>query len=139
MVSEVAHKAMLFARTQGLALPFIKSVYRDGWHDGWRSYDMEDFNHLRGSLETVGMDVREYESFMTAKETDDELSKWQTIAEESGAVGVPHYSFEDKNGTTCGLFGREHLSLIRLKLHNEGLARNPDVRPEFPHTFQVSV
>lgn len=45
-------------------------------------------------------------------------------AEESGFVGVPHYVFTDPvSERTTGLYGREHLALIRSKLMNAGLAR----------------
>ena len=74
-----------------------------------------------------------------AGEGAQQLQQAQEAGEASGAVGVPHYSFEDPGtGRELGLFGREHLALIRHKLHESGLARHAGVTPECPHAFVVS-
>ena len=58
-------------------------------------------------------------------------------ADAAGFTGVPHYVFNDTtSGRELGLFGREHLALIREKLGAEGLARSPEVRPEFSHAWR---
>ena len=62
-------------------------------------------------------------------------------AEATGAVGVPHleWQVEDKkNGDlqTKGMFGREHISLLRLQLHEQGLARRDDVDPHISHAWR---
>ena len=58
------------------------------------------------------------------------------IAEADVCVGVPHYVFDDAtSGRRLGLFGREHLAVIREKFQAMGLARTPDVRPDFSHAW----
>ena len=58
-------------------------------------------------------------------------------AEAAGCTGVPHYVLDDaSSGRELGLFGREHLALIREKFSAEGLARRPDVRPGFSHAWR---
>ena len=53
-------------------------------------------------------------------------------AEAAGVFGVPSYLLDDGE-----LFwGREHLSLIRLRLHKRGLARRETVSPEVPFVWQ---
>ena len=55
----------------------------------------------------------------------------------TGFVGTPHYVFYDhQRDRTLGLFGREHLALIRSKLSEQGLARNEDVKAEFSHAWR---
>ena len=57
-------------------------------------------------------------------------------ANNSGLVGVPHFVFHDvMSDRQLGLFGREHLALLRFKLSQEGLARNESVRAEFSHAW----
>ena len=53
-------------------------------------------------------------------------------AETAGVFGVPSYLMDDGE-----LFwGREHLPLIRLRLHERGLARHEDVCPEIPFVWR---
>ena len=61
-------------------------------------------------------------------------------AEATGAVGVPHleWQVEDRKNSglkTKGMFGREHISLLRLQLHQQGLARRDDVDPHISHAW----
>ena len=57
-------------------------------------------------------------------------------ADAAGFAGAPHYVFNDaSSGRELGLFGREHLALIREKFAVEGLARSPTVRAEFSHAW----
>ena len=66
----------------------------------------------------------------------EELESCMAKAEAAGFTGVPHYVFHDApSGKEIGLFGREHLALIREKFGAEGLARSPAVRPEFSHAW----
>ena len=39
--STLAHKAFLFAKQQGLEVPFLMRVYVQGWGRGWRDYEVE--------------------------------------------------------------------------------------------------
>ena len=67
---------------------------------------------------------------------DAELKSCIAKAETTGLTGVPHYVFDDTaSNRVLGLFGREHLALIREKFAAEGLARTPAVRPEFSHAW----
>ena len=62
-----------------------------------------------------------------------EAESWQQIM---GLVGVPHYVFFDHTiDRHVGLFGREHLALIRSKLSAQGLTRNESVRSEFSRAW----
>ena len=66
-----------------------------------------------------------------------ELESCIAEAEATGFVGVPHYVFDDAaSGRRLGLFGREHLALIREKFQAQGLVRTPDVRPDFSHAWR---
>ena len=66
-----------------------------------------------------------------------ELESCIAEAEADGCVGVPHYVFDDAtSGRRLGLFGREHLAVIREKFQAMGLARTPDVRPDFSHAWR---
>ena len=60
----------------------------------------------------------------------------QSAAEGTGAVGVPHYVWWGGGGCRpLGLFGREHLALLRGKMHAAGLARRPSVSPGISHAY----
>ena len=66
-----------------------------------------------------------------------ELAQCMATADAAGCAGVPHYVFFDTaSDRELGLFGREHLALIREKFASEGLARSSDVRPEFSHAWR---
>ena len=135
--SVAANKAILFAKRQGLEVPFLMHVYVMGWGSGWRDYELESVEQLRGTLAEVGANTDSFDEFLApngAGET--ELADCMTQAEASGLTGVPHYVFHDASSDReLGLFGREHLALIREKFGAEGLARTPGVRPEFSHAW----
>ena len=118
-------------------MDFIKIVYDSGWPSGWREYDMESHERLKQSLADVGVDCANFDVFMQPGGLgEQELAECQSTAEAEGIVGIPHYSFEDpETGKQLGVFGREHLALIRSKLHAEGLARHGSVSPECSHAF----
>jgi 2-hydroxychromene-2-carboxylate isomerase len=138
--SASANRAFLFAKQQGLEVPFLMRVYVLGWGSGWRNYEIESHAELRGTLAEVGARTDGFEAFMAPNGTGEvELARCMARAEASGYAGVPHYVFEDaSSGRELGLFGREHLALIREKFHAEGLARTPQVRPEFSHAWHGS-
>jgi hypothetical protein len=65
------------------------------------------------------------------------LKEGMTRAEATGYDGVPHFVFSDTvAGREIGLFGREHLALIRGKYAACGLARNDSVTAEFSHAWR---
>ena len=136
--SNLAHRAFLFAKEQKLEVPFAMSVYLHGWGSGWRQYELESSSQLRSTLKEVGADTEEFESFTAPNgRGESQLARGMIDAEAKGLVGVPHYAFYDATADReLGLFGREHLALIREKFTREGLARNRDVRAEFSHAWR---
>ena len=132
------HRAFLFAKQQGLEIPFMMSVCLRGWGSGWREFELESEEQLRGALEALGADLKGFEAFIA----DDgpgqrELDRCMEDAHASGFVGAPHYVFYDPDfEREVGLFGREHLALIRSKFAALGLARRDDVRAEFSHAWR---
>ena len=135
--SASANKAFLFAKHQALEVPFLMRVYVEGWGSGWRDYEIESLDRLRGTLVEVGARTDGFEEFMAVTGAGEvELERCMAKADAAGFAGVPHYVFNDAaSGRELGLFGREHLALIREKFGSEGLARTPDVRPEFSHAW----
>lgn len=136
--STAANKAFLFSKKQGLEVPFLMKIYMQGWGSGWRNYEIESLETLFATLIEVGIQTDDFEAFMGANGAGDaELESCLVMAEASGITGVPHYVFDDTAvDRVLGLFGREHLTLIREKFAAEGLARTPDVRPEFSHAWR---
>ena len=136
--STSANKAFLFAKIQNLEVPFLMHIYTHGWGSGWRDYEIESLDQLCSTLTAIGARTESFEAFMTkngAGET--ELASCIETAEATGLTGVPHYVFDDDDsGRVLGLFGREHLTLIREKFAAEGLARTPDVQSEFSHAWR---
>jgi len=136
--SAAANKAVLFAKQQNLEVPFLMRVYLRGWSSGWRNYDVESLEQLRGTLDEVGCRTDGFETFMAPNAAGElELEGCKAKAEAAGITGVPHYVFKDvASGRELGLFGREHLALIREKFAAQGLARTPTVRPAFSHAWR---
>ena len=136
--AELAHRTFLFAKRQALEVPFMMSVCLRGWGSGWRDIEIESLTQMRESLVDLGADLEGFEEFVGADgQGQRELMKCMQDAHASGFVGTPHYVFHDEaSGRQVGLFGREHLALIRSKLAAQGLARNDSVRAEFSHAWR---
>jgi 2-hydroxychromene-2-carboxylate isomerase len=136
--AQLAHRTFLFAKRQSLEIPFMMSVCLRGWGSGWRDIEIESLVQLRASLEALEANLEGYEDFVKADGPGQrELEQCMDDAHASGFVGAPHYVFEDQaTGRQVGLFGREHLALIRSKLSAEGLARNDYVQPECSHAWR---
>ena len=139
--SHLAHKVMLYAKKQTLEIPFIMQVYLQGWGSGWRRYELESLDQLSQSLTEVGGEIDQLENYVGttgAGETD--LKSAMADAEHSGCAGAPHFVFSSfANRQRVGLFGREHLSLIRGKYAAAGLARDNQVTAEFSHAWRGPV
>ena len=135
--SELAHRAFLFAKRQALEVPFFMSVCLRGWGSGWRDFELESQDQLRDSLAALGADLDGFDAFVEADgEGQRELVKSMEDAAAIGFAGAPHYAFFDEAaGRDLGLFGREHLALIRGKFAAQGLARHADVRSDFSHAW----
>ena len=139
MNSHESLKGMLFAKKQGLEVEYMKQIFDAGWPSGWRDFDMQSHAQLQEILHQIGADLSGFDEYMQSEgDGEQELQQCQRAAEGEGIVGVPHYTFDDANtGKMVGVFGREHLALIRSKLHAEGLAKHSGVSPECSHAFVV--
>lgn len=135
--SSLAHRALLFAKRQSLDVPFAMWVYLHGWSSGWREFELESAEQLRHACEAVGADTTAFDEFVQpGGEGERALAQIMQAAEQDGLVGTPHYVFTDPDKTRrTGLFGREHLALIRSKFMRAGLARRADVQAEFSHAW----
>jgi len=135
---ELAHRAFVFAKRQGLEIPFMMSICLRGWGSGWRDYEIESLTQLRDSLASVGANLDGFEEFVApGGQGQQTLTKYMEDAHASGFVGTPHYVFhDDASDRQVGLFGREHLALLRSMLSAQGLARNDSVRAEFSHAWR---
>lgn len=136
--STLSHKVFLFAKKQNLEVPFIMQVYLHGWGSGWRSYELESKTQLQKSLVAAGGLLEGFDEYVaTGGLAEEELERCMQEAVATGYAGVPHFVIFDTNANRqLGLFGREHLALIRGKLHQEGLARHSNVQPEFSHAWR---
>jgi 2-hydroxychromene-2-carboxylate isomerase len=136
--SRLANRAFNYAKTQHLEVPFAMWVYLQGWGSGWREFELESAEALRGACAEVGVDTSSFDDYIDDKnEGSLAVEDSMIAANESGFAGVPHYSFTDPaSGRISGLFGREHLALIRTKFMHAGLARHANVNPEFSHAWK---
>ena len=136
--SEMSHRAFLYAKAQGLEIPFAMKVYLQGWGSGWREYELESPEQLKATLDEVGAATDTFDAYIApGGEGDTALQVSLQRAEDTGCTGVPHYVLHEKGSDRIlGLFGREHLALIREKLAAEGLARHPETRPDFSHAWK---
>lgn len=134
----LAHRTFLFAKRQALEIPFMMAVCLPGWGSGWRDYEVESQTQLRDTLASLGANLDGYEAFVAPDgPAQSELSQCIEDAHACGCVGVPHYVFHDHDTDRhVGLFGREHLALIRSKFEARGLGRNQNVRAEFSHVWR---
>lgn len=135
---ELAHRAFVFAKRQALEIPFMMSVCLRGWGSGWREYEVESVTQLMSSLVSVGVDLDGFEEFVRPDgDGQRELLTYKEEAHASGFVGTPHYVFHDYvSDREIGLFGREHLALIREKFSAQGLSRGNSVQSEFSHAWR---
>lgn len=133
-----AHRAFLFAKRQGLEIPFAMWVYLHGWGSGWRNFELESSADLEAACRQVGVDVTDFHAFIDDDgEGAKSLADIMTSAEASGLVGTPHFVFYDRvHQRHQGLFGREHLALIRGKFLDYELAKHPNVVADFPHNWK---
>ena len=138
--SSLAHKAFLFAKQQALEVPFAMWVCLHGWASGWQEFELESAQQLRAACESVGADTNTFDEYVQpGGEGEEALAQIMHTAETNGLVGTPHYVFTDHlKARQIGLFGREHLALIRGKFLRAGLARRADVVAEFSHTWTGS-
>ena len=114
---------------------YLVHIYENGWEDGWRTFDMTDINQLKETMRIADMPndiIEQFDHYVNSNEGAQDLLESMKEADEIGHVGCPHVSFP-LNGKRIGMFGREHLSLIRHTMHQLGLARHEDVNWEMSH------
>ncbi|MEM7218624.1 MAG: DsbA family protein [Pseudomonadota bacterium] len=135
--SALAHRALLFAKKQALEVPFAMQVYLHGWGSGWQAFDLASTQQLKGACAEVGGDLSGFDDYVRdGGEGEAALANIVADAESQGLVGTPHYVFTDHaTGQRRGLFGREHLALLRGKYLRAGLARRDDVTADFSHAW----
>lgn len=135
--SSLAHKAFLFAKQQAFEVPFAMWVFLHGWASGWRDFELESAQHLRSACEAVGANPTGFDKYVQPQgEGELVLAQILVKAEASGIAGAPHYVYNDQaKERQIGLFGREHLALIRGKYLAAGLARRGDVVAQFSHAW----
>ena len=135
--SDLAHRVFLFAKQQEQEVSFVMWVYLQGWGSGWRNCELESMAQLRQACDQIDIDTEGLDAYVAANGPgQQQLQSIMQDAEAHGITGVPHYVFNDSQAMRrTGLFGREHLALIRLKYLQAGLARHPDVQAEFPHIW----
>ena len=112
--SSLAGIGLLHAKAHGVAPAYIDQVYEPFWR---RALDIEDIAVIRDVLAASGADAHGFEAF-AAGEGRRAHDAIRADAEDKGVFGVPTVILDGEL-----FFGREHLSLIRLRLHGLGLAR----------------
>lgn len=133
--SDLAHRFFLFAKKQKLDVQFAMHVYLAGWSTGWRDFELESYSSLRDVLRRCGAQLNDLDAYL-AEDAESDLATTMDRAEKAGVVGVPHYVFYDHGlDRELGLFGREHLALIRMKFLAAGFAKHAGVTAEFSHAW----
>ena len=137
--AEKANMGLAWAFKHGFAAHYLLDIYQKGWSNGWREYDMTDVNNIKTSMEIAGMSPAEISGFDDYLQNEGwrDVEKFMKEAEETGHVGCPHIVFP-LDGKRVGMFGREHLSLVRHTMHQQGLAKRPDVNWQISHYWFAS-
>ena len=132
--AEKANMGIAWALKHNCAANYLLEMYGAGWPNGWREYDMTNVISLQNSMRLAGMSDQEIGGFEDYLNTTgpSELQQYKLDAEESGAVGVPHIVFPYKE-KSIGLFGREHLGLVRHTMNELGLEKHSDVEWPISH------
>ena len=90
--SDLAHRVFLFAKGQGLEVPFAMWVYLHGWASGWRSFQLESLEDLQWACASVGIDTTGLRDFVAQDgEGAQRLAQLMQAAEANGITGAPHY------------------------------------------------
>ena len=124
--SSLAGIGMLYAKAQGVVRAYTDITCDRFWK---RELDIEDRDVLRAVLAEAGADTAGWEAYLDG-EGRAKHDRTRAEAEERGVFGVPSYVVDDEL-----FWGREHLSLVRLRLAEQGLA-NPGVEVDVPHALR---
>lgn len=120
--SSLAGIAMLYAKDRGVFDAFADAVFARFWK---RELDIEDREVLAGVLAEAGAETAGWDAYLDG-EGRAAHDRIRAAAEEKGVFGVPAYVLDGEV-----FWGREHLSLIRLRLAAHGLAK-PGVEIDVP-------
>lgn len=139
--SRCGNLGLMFAREHGVAAQYLAQIFDAGWPNGWRDFDLEDEAHVEGALGNVcgSAAAAGFPGYIApGGEGDVALRASMEDAEATGCVGVPHLAWVDASDPSkaFGMFGREHLSLLRRKLHEKGLARREGVAADISHAWE---
>jgi len=137
--AELANMALIWANKYNLGTEYLSKIYAAGWSNGWQEFDMDNFSNITEILKAAGLSDQQLHGFKkyTQKQGVEDLENFKNEANESGHVGCPHLVF-DYNGKKIGLFGREHISLIRHTMSELGLERSHEVKWEVPHFWKIN-
>jgi 2-hydroxychromene-2-carboxylate isomerase len=124
--SSLAGIGMLYAKTQDAVRAYTDITYDRFWK---RELDIEDREVLRAVLAEAGADTAGWDAYLDG-EGRAEHDRIRAEAEERGIFGVPSYVIDDEL-----FWGREHLSMVRLRLAEQGLAR-PGIKVDVPHALR---
>lgn len=119
--SRIAGVGLLYAKRQRVVSAYNAIVYDRFWK---RELDIEDPAVVRDVLTEAGADAGDFLEFLDSDGMA-EHDRIRAAAEERGVFGVPSYILDDEL-----FWGREHLSLIRMRLADQGLAK-PGVEPPY--------
>jgi len=136
MKSTQANMGILWAAKEGKEVEYTLAVCGAAWPSGWRQYDIQDISLLKHTMKQSGISdqhISGFDEYVTTGAGAQDLSTCMTEADESGHVGCPHFVFWEPDGKRIGIFGREHIGLIRHKMHAQGLAKNEHVNPDICH------
>ena len=132
--SDKANIGTAWALQHACSEKYLSILYELGWPNGWRDCDMNDISTLKTCLAGAGMKKEKVDLFDEYLNTRGKKAvlDHMKIADNTGFVGVPHIVF-DLNNKSTGMFGREHLSLVRHTMHERGLARSNEVSWQISH------
>ncbi|OUU76229.1 MAG: hypothetical protein CBC29_00490 [Methylococcaceae bacterium TMED69] len=136
--AELANMALIWANKYSLGMDYLAEIYASGWPNGWQEFDMDNLSNIVKILKKIGVPEVDLDKFAnyTQKHGIEDLKKFNEEAHNSGHVGCPHLVFS-LNEKKIGLFGREHISLIRHTMSDLGLERNRNVKWQTPHYWKL--
>lgn len=115
--TRLASIGLLYAKEHGVFRAYNDAVFDRFWK---RELEIEDFGTMRDLLEEVGADVAGFGAWVDG-EGGALHDRLRAEAEETGVFGVPMFVIEGEL-----FWGGDRLPLIRDRLRERGLARNPE-------------
>lgn len=123
--SSLYNVGMLYAVDQGVTEAYVDIGYERFWR---RELDIEDEAVIAAVLTEAGADAADFAAYAAGpgRAAHDRV---RSDAEARGVFGVPTLILDDEI-----YWGREHISLVRLQLDEQGLAR-PGLSPDIDVTY----